>query len=285
MLSGEETSANTFSGEPVKTCAAMFETMDGMDLDDLGTGDARPLHQQMAQVLRLAIEDGRLTAGDRVPGENALMSRYGVARWTAREALAALAQEGLVTKVPGLGTFVREPPRTRRYGMERYARRNWQNLLVSEAERQGRAANRVVRELAEVPAPAPVAERLGIAVGTIVWVRRRTVFIDGRPNQVADSYYPLAIARGTRLAEAETGLGGDFGQLAGAGHEPGRVREEWTARMPTHAEAELLGLGAGRPVMDLVRTTFDLDGDPVEVMLSAIAADTASVVFDIPISD
>jgi hypothetical protein len=37
--------------------------------------------------------------------------------------------------------------------------------------------------------------------------------------------------------------------------------------------------------MDLVRTAFDQDGDPAEVMLSAIAADTASVVFDIPISD
>jgi GntR family transcriptional regulator len=263
----------------------MFETMGDMDLDDLSAGDARPLHQQIAQVLRRAIQDGRLAAGNRVPGENALMSRYGVARWTAREALAALAQEGLVTKVRSSGTFVREPPRTRRYGMERYARRNWKNLLVSEAERQGRAANRVIRELAEVPAPAPVAERLGMAVGTIVWVRRRTLLIDARPNQVADSYYPLAIARGTRLAESETGPSGDFGQLAGAGHEPGRVREEWTARMPTHAEAELLGLGAGRPVMDLVRTTFDQDGDPVEVMLSAIAADTASVVFDIPISD
>jgi GntR family transcriptional regulator len=253
---------------------------DGAEVDDVQVG------AEMVGKVGRSAEVILLEVGVVEEDDVDAMSRYGVARWTAREALAALAQEGLVTKVPGLGTLVREPPRTRRKGMERYARRNWQNLLVSEAERQGRAANRVVRELAEVPAPAPVVERLGIAVGTIGWAaRRRTVFIDGRPNQVADSYYPLAIARGTRLAEAETGPGGDFGQLAGAGHEPGRVREEWTARMPTHAEAELLGLGAGRPVMDLVRTTFDLDGDPVEVMLSAIAADTASVVFDIPISD
>jgi len=37
------------------------------------------------------------------------MQEFGVARATARHAVELLREEGLVVKVPGLGTFVRKP--------------------------------------------------------------------------------------------------------------------------------------------------------------------------------
>lgn len=54
------------------------------------------------------IESGELCPGDPVPSESALAQRYGVARGTARHALAELEGAGLVESVPGRGRFVRQ---------------------------------------------------------------------------------------------------------------------------------------------------------------------------------
>lgn len=262
----------------------------GRGLEDLAPDDERPLHHQVADALRRAMDSGLLGPMDRVPGENTLMQRYGVSRWTSREALATLASEGLITKVPKVGTFVRERPTVQRHGLERYARSRWQGqnattILRTEATEQGKEAGRVIRELAEVTAPASVADRLNTLPKTLVWTRRRTVFLNGRPSQLADSYYPLDVVADTALLTAETGPGGDFARLDEAGHTPSRIREEWQARMPTASETAELQLPPGTPVLDFIRTIVDQMGRPVEVMLSVIAADTASFVYDFPVPD
>ncbi|HWO68322.1 MAG TPA: UTRA domain-containing protein, partial [Umezawaea sp.] len=55
-----------------------------------------------------------------------------------------------------------------------------------------------LREVAEVEPPREVAEALSVAEGELVVVRRRVMSLDGRPVELTDSYYPVAIARGTR---------------------------------------------------------------------------------------
>lgn len=52
------------------------------------------------------IDGGDLTAGDRLPTENALAKQHGVSRPVVREAIARLAAGGLVRTVRGKGTFV-----------------------------------------------------------------------------------------------------------------------------------------------------------------------------------
>jgi GntR family transcriptional regulator len=130
-----------------------------------------------------------------------------------------------------------------------------------------------------------VAERFGIPEGTPVWVRRRTTLIDARPNQLADSYYELAVVYGTRIMEEETGPGGGFARLEETGIRLDRISEELAARMPTGPEVATLQLPPGTPVIELTRTTFDTTGKAVEVMLSVLAADMASFCYDFPIPD
>ena len=45
--------------------------------------------------------------GARVPSITTLMQEYGIARNTARHALAVLAEEGLIEITPGWGSFVK----------------------------------------------------------------------------------------------------------------------------------------------------------------------------------
>jgi len=67
-----------------------------------------PPHRQVAEIIRARIRSGELAPGDRVPGVTGLMQEFGIARTTAGKVLAALRDEGLITVVPGWGSFVKE---------------------------------------------------------------------------------------------------------------------------------------------------------------------------------
>lgn len=256
------------------------------DLQDEG----QTLTEQVAETLREAIAAGALNSGDRVPGENKLIARFGVNRYTAREALKHLIQEGLITVEPSRGTFVKTPRTLKRLGMSRYARSRWKAvdhtaILGEEASAQGLTANRTIGELGEVAPPPAVAEKLHTPSGEKVWVRRRTIQLEDRPHQLADSYYPLDVVAGTLLTQEDSGPGGDFACLANAGHEPSEIEEEWTARMPTKREADALALPGATPVLELTRTIYDQNQRPVEVMLSVVDASTIRLDYRFSVPD
>jgi DNA-binding GntR family transcriptional regulator len=69
---------------------------------------AVPPSRQIANELRQRITSGDLPAGARLPSITSLMQEYGVARNTARRALAILEDEGLIEIVHGWGSFVRK---------------------------------------------------------------------------------------------------------------------------------------------------------------------------------
>lgn len=67
-----------------------------------------PKHTQIADELRGRIVSGDLAPRLPLPSEPRLMQEYGVARDTARKAVAILRNEGYVVTQPGMGTFVRD---------------------------------------------------------------------------------------------------------------------------------------------------------------------------------
>src|SRR5712692_298719 len=67
-----------------------------------------PLYYQLENLLREKIMSGSFATGDRLPTESDLIHQYGVSRITVRQALTALAEEGLIERRQGRGTFVAE---------------------------------------------------------------------------------------------------------------------------------------------------------------------------------
>src|SRR5262244_4602360 len=84
----------------------------------------RAVYKQIADHLRAAIAQGRLSAGDQLPSEAQMMTHYGVARMTARNALRLLQDEGLITAEHGRGVYVRARPPVRRLASDRFAQRH-----------------------------------------------------------------------------------------------------------------------------------------------------------------
>lgn len=66
----------------------------------------QPRYRQLAQTLINEINGGRYPVGGLLPTEFALCEQFGASRFTVREAIRQLAQMGIVTRRPGVGTHV-----------------------------------------------------------------------------------------------------------------------------------------------------------------------------------
>ena len=77
--------------------------------------DARPLHVQIRDILHQQIKDHVLVPGDALPTEEELQQRFGVARSVVRQALASLADLGLINRQRGRGSVVAATPALRRF--------------------------------------------------------------------------------------------------------------------------------------------------------------------------
>ena len=77
--------------------------------------DARPLHVQIRDILHQQIRDHVLVPGDTLPTEEELQQRFGVARSVVRQALASLADLGLINRQRGRGSVVAAAPALRRF--------------------------------------------------------------------------------------------------------------------------------------------------------------------------
>ncbi|HJC57692.1 MAG TPA: GntR family transcriptional regulator [Candidatus Eisenbergiella intestinipullorum] len=69
-----------------------------------------PMYKKIQQDLFHLIVSGQLREGDKVPSESELMAHYYVSAITAKNALNALADQGLITRVRGKGSFVNSSP-------------------------------------------------------------------------------------------------------------------------------------------------------------------------------
>ena len=186
---------------PAQTCRRVALAV--VQLGEIDKAADRPPYRQIAAALREAITAGRLAPGDRLPSESELVERYDVARMTARQAIQELRTEGLVVSEHGRGVFVRSVPVVRRLASERFARRHREQGKAAfsvEAETTGYTASVDRIKVYEGPAPAEIAERLGLAAGDTVVIRDRRYLANNEPVEIAVSYVPVDLARGTAIA-------------------------------------------------------------------------------------
>lgn len=218
----------------------------------------------ISEELRGEIDDSRLRAGDRLPTENALAERFGVNRHTARQAIAALAEDGLVESRRGSGTFVTgEAVRLHKIGL----RTRMTSSLGDEGSAS--AAARVL-ESAVVDAPADIVRRLRLDGGRAVRIET-TRSAGGQQISVSTHWFDAE-----RLPEIATVLR-RTGSVTAALRESGikdyvRTSTVVGARHATASEGAVLSLGPGAIV--LVTEALDSlpDGTPLQHVVTRFAA-------------
>ncbi|MEU4898211.1 GntR family transcriptional regulator [Streptomyces sp. NPDC044780] len=240
-------------------------------------------YRDIAADLRQAILDGRYAPGDTLPMLKELQQQYGAGYQTARSAIALLEQEGLVVAIRRRGTIVRERPEKRRITRSRQVYRDEKGYFFDPTAQDWVALQKPTVRWGVVPVDlAPV---LGVAIGDEVLIRDRIMGDPGtgEAKQLATSYLPADVSRGTQLAEHDTGKGGIYDRLEEMGYRPLAWSESVTARMPSPEEAAALGLptDVGVPLLRVVRVTSSPRGRVVEVNDTRMSAELFEIGYSI----
>lgn len=210
-----------------------------------------PLYVQLEDILRSHIESGEWAVGMMVPSENAIARDYGISRMTARGVLNSLAEEGLLVRVPGKGTFVAETKietaSTAFHGIR------------AQLESQGfETTTRLVRAT-HVPATRRLARKLGVPVDSELTLIERIRSVDGEPISLHRSWVPVALAPGLIDADVVseqlcTILDRDYGLRATT------VSQQLESVHVEDEDTALLKLESGRPALLLEDTTANEAG-------------------------
>jgi GntR family transcriptional regulator len=139
-----------------------------------------PLYHQLYQILRSNITGREWQPGDMIPPESELIERYQVSRTTVRQVLDILANEGLIYRQQGRGTFVAHP--TVEHGLVRIVN------FTEDMRMRGCEPSSKVLFSGLVPAPQDIAEKLQVELGEELARLERLRLADGEPMGVEESY-------------------------------------------------------------------------------------------------
>ncbi len=213
-----------------------------------------PLHYQLRHLLVARIEQGEVRAGGALPPERALAAEFGVSLSPVRQAILDLVKEGVLYRVRGKGTFVREQSLVEHVSI-------LSSFTASMRAKGFDAEMRLLRDQ-KVRVPREIAQALGTGERTATLLERLAL-VEEEPVGLFASYlspkrFPGA---GAKLAER--------GSLS-------RVLEDDFCAVPVHADtivevgrcttaqSALLQIPAGSSLLIARGTSYDAEGGAVE---------------------
>ncbi len=221
----------------------------------------KPRYLELADELRGEVTGGAFPDG--FPTENALCTRFGVSRFTVREALRTLSAEGLIERKRGSGTVIQ--PAAARGGALHQPLSN-----VAEILQYARDSRFAFERLGDGGLPRAIAEQLGMVAGGR-WLRfrgLRTPADGGDPIALTDAYLHhqiAAVVDDIRPNAGET-IFRQVEQLAGI--KVARVTQDIQAVAASADVAAALGVPRRSPCLRILRCYLDRDGRIFEISAS-----------------
>ncbi len=245
-----------------------------------------PLKLRIADDIRMRIERGELAAGDSLPTLEELCERWRCSANPAREAVALLKQQGLITTGQGKPPVVRAPVRriVRSSGRHQAGK---DLVRASDTERRtAGVADMGVRpgqlvfsaRYDAIEAHGDLAGVFNVSPGTSL-LRRVYEMSDPRSRRRqawSVSYVRYALIRANLDlldSKNEPWPGGTQHQLSTVGIEIASVVDVVTSLMPTTAEARQWDLDAGVPLLRVRCISIDTQDHVVEVSDADFPAD------------
>lgn len=216
-----------------------------------------PLYKQIKVLLTQSLQGGEWRPGELIPSETDLAARFKVSQGTVRKAIDALADENLLVRQQGRGTFVAtHAEQTVRF---RFLR------LVPDAGPPGGMARRFI-DCRRQRAPADVARALALKAGDATLQVRRVLSFEGRPVVLDDIWLPGQAFKGLtaeRLSEYKGPMYGLFESEFGV--RMIRAAEKLRAVAADAESAALLAVAPGAPLLSVERLSFTYGDRPLEL--------------------
>jgi GntR family transcriptional regulator len=148
--------------------------------------------------------------------------------------------------------------------------------LPAYLRRQGFQSDARVLSTATVEADGETAAALGLAASALVLEVVRVRLADGEPISLERALFPADRFPGL----LDRSLAGGLYELLQAEYElaPGEAEERIEVVAAGGAEAKLLGVRRGAPLLAVVRTAWDADGRPFEHSHDLFRGDRARIV-------
>lgn len=221
-------------------------------------------YQEIADELRARVATA--APGSLLPSEAEMSAEFGASRVTVRRALELVRDDGLIAARQGFGWFVAtEPVRQRLESL---------GTIEAQIEGVGKSSERRVHEFAFEQPPARVRQLL--RVDQVLRVKRVN-FADGEPFAVVTVWCPADL--GAKLSRRDVEKRPFYElldiELRGATQTIGADSAE-------PADAKLLGIRVGSPILRCQRVTTDRKGEPVLVSEHLFPAHRTEFVVDLP---
>lgn len=223
-------------------------------------------YRDIAGALRERIESGSIGAGQVLPSEAALSREFAASRVTIRKALELLREDGLLSSRQGAGWFVAVDPLRQSLGRL--------GTIEAQLAASDRTSERRVFGFGFKDPPTWVADALG---DESVLEVQRTNLADGQPFARVTVWVRGGL--GEQLSRAQVAAA-SFDEVLG--HELGSATQTIGAAIVDDADAALLDIPRGSPVLVCTRITNNLDGLPILVSEHIFPAHLTEFVVDLP---
>ena len=140
-----------------------------------------PLYQQIRALITRSLESGEWKPGDIIPSESELAERFGVSQGTVRKAIDELANENLLVRRQGKGTFVSTHDDPRSF---------FRFLRLASNEGELLRLQSIPLECWRAKAGADVARTLALEPGAPINIVRRLMKFGDEPAVFDEIYLP-----------------------------------------------------------------------------------------------
>lgn len=229
--------------------------------------ERRIRYQEIAVELRRRA--ARLRPGRVLASESELSTEFGVSRVTVRRALELLRAEGLLDSRQGFGWYVATEPVPQQL--------NALGTIEGQLGARGLTADRRVLEFAFVPSTPAVAAVLGC--DQVLRVKRLNL-ADGEPFAVVTVWCPASLGEHLSRRQVERK---PFYELLDV--ELRGATQTIGADIVTDADAALLAVPPGSPVLRCQRITTDASGRAVLLSEHVFPAYRTEFVVDLPFAE
>jgi GntR family transcriptional regulator len=212
-------------------------------------GKDEPAYKRIQNAIRQRIDSEELKPGDVVESERELARIHGVSLMTARHALAALAQEGVVERRHGAGTFV-APPQVHFNTLHSY---------TEQMASLGLVAHSKILSSGVVNREHDIAARFGLSPTNPLVRIERVRSVSDEPVALEVCYLPAE--EYAVLMEVPLDRNSLFKTLEReCGVELAYADEEVDATHADHRIAKLLGVPTGAPLLRIRQLIFSTKG-------------------------
>jgi GntR family transcriptional regulator len=226
--------------------------------------DPLPLYAQLKKILLHKIHSGEWRAGELIPSEHELEQHYSVSRTTIRQTLNELVIDGYLVRQRGRGTFIAQPKiaydasqrlETNEYYHQPEREFGWKLLSKEDC----------------LPPPA-IGALLGLEDSETVVCLRRLRTAGGEIIGLHVAYVPPASQAFMNHEALEEG---ESLHYLAAHPLIGEARVERTleATLADRADAELLRVSRGSPILQMERILRGKNGVVIEIVHGRFAGD------------